>query len=224
MDIFKNLFIIGEQKTFHELVELIELGRKANSIMLEMVSSGRKNDALIAHNEDMRLLEKQADQLAFKVKEDIVGGAVNPNILGDLLDCVEFADSIVDNYYFASREMKRIAGVKFDDSFTKEIPELNSEFDKMLRLTDQALMILTRILKTTNFSEIDKLRNEIELVEEEGDNVKDDGFDRLYAAAPSIHYLQFSHYTELLHKFDDALDSCEDISDLVVVIITSISK
>ena len=68
------------------------------------------------------------------------------------------------------------------------------------------------------------MRKEIETLEEQGDDIKDEGFDQLYCEAPSIHYLQFYHYTEMLHKFDDILDSCEDLSDLIVSIITSIVK
>lgn len=223
MNIFKNLFVIGERKAFLEILELVELSRKASSVMSRMVDAQDKN-VLTESNEDMRLLEKQADKVSFKIKEDIVNGAVNPNVLDNLLSCVELADSIVDNYYFVSRELKRMANVKPDERFSEGVPELTDTFRKMIDLTDRALATLEKTLKTTNLPELGELRSTVELLEEEGDNIKDDGFDRLYASAPNIHYLQFSHFSELLHKFDDVLDSCEDISDLVVAIITSISK
>jgi len=41
---------------------------------------------------------------------------------------------------------------------------------------------------------------------------------------PNLHYLQFFHYSELMHKCDDVLDSCEDLSDLIVTVVTSILK
>ena len=69
-----------------------------------------------------------------------------------------------------------------------------------------------------------QLRKEIETLEEQGDDVKDMGFDRLYRITPTLQYLQFSHYSELLHKCDDVLDTCEDFSDLIVSIVTSITK
>jgi uncharacterized protein Yka (UPF0111/DUF47 family) len=50
------------------------------------------------------------------------------------------------------------------------------------------------------------------------------GFDKLYTKASRLHFLQFYHYSELLHKSDDVLDGCEDLSDLIVSIVTSILK
>ena len=73
-------------------------------------------------------------------------------------------------------------------------------------------------------AEILELRKEIETLEEQGDDVKDAGFDSLYAIAPKLHYLEFHHYSELLHKCDDLLDSCEDFADLIVSVVTSILK
>ena len=77
-------------------------------------------------------------------------------------------------------------------------------------------------LLASDMSEILQLRREIEELEGQGDEIKDKGFDVLYHEAPHIHYLQFYHYSELLHKFDDILDGCEDLSDLVLSVITSI--
>ena len=217
----RGFFSIGERKTFVELSEIIEIGRKANSIMVELIVSGA---SLTGPNEDIRLLEKQSDRLAFKIKEDIVNGAVNPNVLDNLLECVELADSIIDEYYFVSRELNRIAKVRFDGSFASQAPEIGPLFSKSLDLAEQAMVVLLKILKTTDLSEIAELRSDIELLEQEGDNIKDNGFDMLYMSAQNIHYLQFVHISELLHKFDDILDSCEDLADRFVSIMTSISK
>ena len=39
-----------------------------------------------------------------------------------------------------------------------------------------------------------------------------------------MHFLHFYHYSEMLHKSDDILDTCEDFSDIIVSIVTSILK
>ena len=80
------------------------------------------------------------------------------------------------------------------------------------------------ILSIADLNKILQLRREIETLERKGDDIKDKGFDTLYREAPNMHFLQFYHYSELLHKFDDILDCCEDLSDLVLSIITSILK
>jgi len=97
-------------------------------------------------------------------------------------------------------------------------------FMNMLHLADKALVKVQKILSVSDLSEILQLRKEIEALEQQGDEIKDRGFDVLYHEAPRMHYLQFNHYSELLHKFDDILDGCEDLSDLVLSIITSILK
>jgi uncharacterized protein Yka (UPF0111/DUF47 family) len=251
----RGIFDIGEKKTFSEISEMIEIGRKANYITIEMLdklsakepppsssllmssssssstptsssSSSSSTPPLTALNEDIRLLERQSDEISFKIKDSIVTeGAVNPNVIDNLLGCVELADSIVNNYYAVSKEINRVSTVRFDeDSFMEQAPKMNALFLESLNLAEQAMKILIKILNTANLSEITKLRVEIQQLEQKGDKVKNDGFDILYMAAPSIHYLQFIHYSELLHKFDDILDSCEDLTDRLLSIVTSISK
>jgi uncharacterized protein len=216
--------MLGEEKTFSEIAGVIQLAKKANPTILRMLGSSCDKAVTLECSEDIRTLEKQGDRISFRVKEDIVNGAVSPNVLDNLLSCVELADGILDNYYFASREIKRMMCVRFADNYQGKVPELDSTFSKMLKLADDAFDLLINILMTKNVNNLSELRNDIQLLEEEGDNIKDSGFDKLYAAAPNIHFLQFSHSSELLHKFDDILDSCEDIADLVVEMITSISK
>lgn len=80
------------------------------------------------------------------------------------------------------------------------------------------------MLSTSEVSSILQLRKEIESLEEEGDDIKDAAFDKLYYLAKELHFLQFFHYSEMLHKCDDLLDNNEDLADIIVSIITSILK
>jgi len=217
----KGIFEIGERKTFVELAEIVEIGRRANSILFEMVKDG---GPLAASTEEIGLLEKKSDQLSFKIKEDILVGAINPIVLDNILECVDFADSIVDNYHFVSKELNRIAKVKFSEDFVAHGLDVRSPLQKMLDLADQAMMVVLRILKATNLAKTAELRANIEQIEEEGDNLKDNSFDLLYESAPNMHYLQFIHLSEIIHKFDDILDSCEDLADSLVSVMAFISK
>jgi len=200
---------------------MIELGRRANAVMIEMLSS---SSSLTALNEDIRLLEKQADQLSFAIRSGITGGAVNPNVLDNLLECVDLADSIVDDYFWVSRELLRISKVTFSNGLSAQTAEMETLLIKFLDLAEKGMMILLEMLRASNLGKITELRNDIELLEEEGDNIKDHGFDMLYASAQDMHYLQFAHLSEMLQKFDDILDSCEDMADLLVSITTTISR
>jgi hypothetical protein len=94
----------------------------------------------------------------------------------------------------------------------------------MLDLAGKALSKMKQILSISDLTKILELRKEIEAIEEQGDDIKDKGLDGLYYQAPRMHFLEFNHYSELLHKFDDILDDCEDLSDLLLSIITSVTK
>jgi hypothetical protein len=100
----------------------------------------------------------------------------------------------------------------------------DSVYENIFALAEKSLLKLKQALSSSNVTEILELRKEIEALEEQGDDIKDAGFDRLYSIAPKLQYIQFYHYSELLHKCDDILDSCEDFSDLIVSVVTSILK
>ncbi len=99
-----------------------------------------------------------------------------------------------------------------------------SIYENMFDLAEKTLSELQQMLSSGNIPEILQLRKEIEALEEQGDDIKDAGFDKLYNVAPKMHFLQFYHNSELLHKCDDILDSGEDLSDLIVSVVTSILK
>jgi uncharacterized protein len=110
------------------------------------------------------------------------------------------------------------------DFSTQQEVEWISLYENLFALADKSLSKLKQALATSSVTEILQLRKEIEDLEEQGDDIKDAGFDKLYELAPKLHFLQFYHYSELLHKCDDLLDSCEDLSDLIVSVVTSILK
>ncbi len=171
----------------------------------------------------MQLLEKKSDDIAFKISEDITSGAISPNIIDNLLECVQVADDIVDIYYYISRELDRMARA-YSAGFKEHHTDWDSVYENMLALAEKSLLKLKQALSSSDISEILELRKEIEDIEEQGDDIKDQGFDRLYSVTPQLHFLEFYHYQELLHKCDDILDSCEDFSDLIVSVVTSILK
>ena len=61
-------------------------------------------------------------------------------------------------------------------------------------------------------------------MEEKVDEIKDGIIDRLYRTSESISYLMFNHINSIVHTLDDLLDNCEDISDLVLNTMLSVSR
>lgn len=221
---FRYTLVVGEKNIFRKLSQIVALATEANSILKGMLSDCKNGECLDSGMQKIRILENKSDEIAFEVNEDITTGAVSPNAMEHLLECVRVADDIVDAYYYQSRELCRMHQARFPYAEEVQDVEWISVFESLLELADKALCKVMEILSIADLNKILQLRREIETLERKGDDIKDKGFDTLYREAPNMHFLQFYHYSELLHKFDDILDCCEDLSDLVLSIITSILK
>ncbi len=223
MKSLKGILVVGEKNIFGELAQIIDIAAQANTFVSKMFQMDYKENELNQLLQEVQLLEKKSDEIAFKISEDITGGAISPNIIDNLLDCVQTADNIVDTYYYIAREINRMA-TAYASGFQQNHTDWDSVYDNMLALAEKSLSKLKQALTSSSFTQILDMRKEIEALEEQGDDVKDAGFDRLYSVTAQLHYLEFTHYSELLHKSDDILDSCEDFSDLIVSVVSSILK
>lgn len=219
----KGIFVVGEKNVFSELSQIVDIGLQTNTLVMNMFKKDYNEKDLAEALHAVQTLEKQSDEIAFKISEDITSGAISPNIIDSLLQCVQTADDIVDLYYYLGRELNRMAKA-YSAGSDLHHADWDSVYENIFDLAEKSLLKLKQALSSSNVAEILSLRKEIEALEEQGDDVKDAGFDRLYSIAPNLHYLQFYHYSELLHKCDDILDSCEDFSDLIVSVVTSILK
>jgi uncharacterized protein len=221
----KGILVIGERNIFAELSEIIAIASESNTKMKIMFKMGYNDQALLTENmHTIKTLEKKSDSIAFTLGEHITAGAISPNVIDNLIECQHVADNIVDLYYYLSRELCRMSKANTLDFSAQHEVEWISLYENLFALADKSLSKLKQVLTTSSVTEILQLRKEIEDLEEQGDDIKDAGFDKLYELAPKLHFLQFYHYSELLHKCDDILDSCEDLSDLIVSVVTSILK
>jgi uncharacterized protein Yka (UPF0111/DUF47 family) len=220
---FKGILVVGEKNIFNELSQIISIASQCNTLLDSMFKMGYKEAEVTAAMKSMQQLERQSDVIAFKTSEDITSGAISPNIIDSLLQCVQQADDIVDTYYYISRELDRMS-IAYAAGFQEYHTDWDSVYENMVTLAETSLAKVKEALSTADLSKTLQLRKEIEALEEQGDDVKDKGFDRLYRVSAKLHFLEFYHYQELLHKCDDILDGCEDLSDLIVAVVTSILK
>jgi uncharacterized protein Yka (UPF0111/DUF47 family) len=219
-----RILAVGEKNIFREISEILVVAEEANRVMRQMMREHQSGATMSESAQAIRLLEKKSDDIAFKVGEDITSGAISPNVLDDLLESVRLADTILDLYYNVSREMNRMSKVELEDGENSEDDEWGVLFLKMSDLAGKAILKVEELLATPNLVRMVEVRKEIEALEEQGDDVKDSGFDKLYVLTPKLNYIQFVHYSEMLHKLDDILDACEDLSDMIVSIVNSILK
>jgi uncharacterized protein Yka (UPF0111/DUF47 family) len=221
---FKGILVLGERNIFAELSQIISIAVEANNILKVMFNDCCNSKALIENMYSIRDLEKKSDEIAFRLSEDITSGAISPNLIDDLIESTHLADNIVDIIFYLSRELSRMAKANTTDSAAHQEVEWSQVYLQVLALVDKSLPKLQLMLSTGNVPHILLLREEIEAQEELGDDIKDAGFDKLYSVASGMHFLHFYHFSEMLHKSDDILDTCEDLSDVIVSIVTSILK
>ena len=157
------------------------------------------------------------------MNEGITGGAVSPNVIDSLLRCDIIIGDVVHTCLHISRELARMAEA-YSAGLEMHHADWDSVFKNMLELIEKSLSKLRQALFSSDMAEIFSLHKEIQVLEEQGDDVKDLGFDRLYSIAPQLHYLEFYHYQKMLHNCEDILNDCSDFASLIVSVVTSILK
>jgi len=208
---FKGILVVGERNIFGELSQIISIAAQANTIIKAMFNDCCNSQTLIENMHNVRALERKSDEIAFKLSENITAGAVSPNLIDNLIESTHLADNIVDIIFYLSRELSRMAKTNTTNFASNQETEWAEGYTQILTIADRTLAKLHQMLSTGNVPEIMQLRKEIEALEEQGDDIKDAGFDKLYSMASKMHFLQFFHYSEMLHKSDDILDTCEDL-------------
>jgi len=213
-----RFLVAGEEGVFERLKALADMARKETPLATRLFQE-RLSDPNVL--EGMRSLEKQSDELTFKLSEDIMNGAINPAVLRDLLHVTDLMDTVFDDYYFLAREVNRTVVTRVE---LPMLDEMTKTFVSQVNLADRQLETLGKLLEANTMDEVRSLRREIEKFEEEGDELKDSAFDQIYENHRLFDYFSFQHYTEVLRKLDDIQDGAEDMSDLILAIANTISR
>ena len=204
-----NIFNGGEENIINETSDLVHLAMKANKELLKRVKI-RSNDI-----SEIKRLEKESDKKVFALQNMVSSGAVSPNVIDDMLKLIDLEDNIVDCIYNLARELVRykLPNKAMDDM-------LRSSVIKSLELTSAALVVLEKMQLSDDTTKMQGYRKEIEVIEEEGDEIKDSLLDYVYKN--KMEFKAFNHISEVAHKTDNILDNCEDSSDMFLSIMLSI--
>ena len=157
----KGILVVGEKNIFAELAQIVTIAIEANRNLSNMFKTGYKEKELTEAMHAMQVLEKKSDEIAFKTSEDITSGAISPNIIDNLLDCVQTADDIIDTYYYISRELTRMAKA-YSAGFQEHHADWDSVYVNMTALAEKSLLNLKQALFSSEISEILRMRKEIE--------------------------------------------------------------
>ena len=213
-----RFLVAGEKGVFERLKAMSDKAREETSLATRLFQERLADPSVL---EGMKALEKQSDELTFSLSEDIMNGAVNPAVLRDLLHVTDLMDGVFDDYYFIAREVNRTVASKIE---LPMLDKMTETFVGMVNLADKQLETLGKLLEANSMDEVRSFRQEIEKLEEEGDELKDSGFDDMYENHNLFDYFSFQHYTEVLRKLDDIEDGVEDMSDLILAIANTISR
>ena len=219
----KRIFVVGEQGIFSELAQIINIALEANAVLTRMFKMSPEDSQLIEALHSVQVLQTRAVDAAFKCSEDITGGAVSPNVIDSLLRFTQQAADMVHTNLHISRELARMA-VAYSAGLEMHHADWDSVFENMLALVGESLLKLKQALSSSDVPEIMQLGKEVKVLEEQGDDIKDQGFDRLYGIAPQLNYLEFYHYQKVLHNCEDVLNGCDECAGLLVSVVTSILK
>lgn len=220
----KRIMVVGERSVLQQLTGFTDMAQTTASLLKEMLSI--EDDKKGQINNQIKKYEKEADELAMSIRQQITGGAISSNLMDNLITLVETCDDLLDKSYFISREIKRVHenAHKFDQYATEELEKGYKVCREILDVTLVAVEQVSVLLEASDSRVIDEARGKIEKMEEQVDDLKDNLIDDLYTNADTLPYIIFIHLTELVHKLDDMLDDCEDISDLVHTIKVSITR
>ena len=213
-----RFLVAGEEGIFQRLRALADMARKETPLAIRLFQERLADRGVL---EGMKALEKQSDELTFKLSEDIMNGAINPAVLRDLLHVTDLMDTVFDDYYFLAREVNRTVASEIK---LPMLDKMTKTFIAQVDLADKQLESLGKLLEADTMDEVNHHRREIEKLEEKGDELKDSAFDDLYDNHRLFDYFSFQHYTEVLRKLDDIQDGAEDMSDLILAIANTLSR
>ena len=220
----KRLLVVGERHLLEELIQYMDLGTLACDSLKESMGTDKERIAL-----GYRLIkgyEKEADAITMRYRHEITNGAVSTTLMGTLGNLVEKSDSILDASYFIVRELKRmnLATGNFSEEEKGFISSSYRTFIPMLDYEKSALSYVRNMLLTGDIKIMREEMKKIEEMEEAVDEIKDSFIDSLYRQSSKLSYITFSHLLDVVHKMDDLLDYCEDISGLIMTVITAVTK
>ena len=207
--VFNNLISGGEERILAKSIKILKIGVEATNIL-------KSKDNIKVKLEKIRNLEKLSDDIVFELSEMITSGGVAPNLIDDLLELIDKEDNIIDSLYNLTRELARYEIKEVD---VKE--KLNKNVERSISLANSAIQTLIKMETSKDLLKMGKYREEIEEIEENGDEIKDSLFDFAYNKN-KINFKTFYHIFEIAHLCDDVLDNCEDTADSFIAIMNSI--
>jgi uncharacterized protein Yka (UPF0111/DUF47 family) len=217
----KGFFQLGERDAFARLDKLAGLGEESLHLLIKILTDSPNGLSDIENRTNrISMMEKEGDKIVQSLEEMFGRGSISAILMREFERLADSVDGVLDRAHALSRQIRRV---------TKRPLRETKQFDTMIRgeqvhLIDIGLTQLQHLRKLFSVAGSDmnqslELAREIERLEEQGDDVKDNMLDEIYGSWEILDYASFHNYIETTIEADDILDRCEDASDLVIVIL-----
>lgn len=219
-----NIFSASERSIFKNIKEYSDHILNSTSDLLKMLDCSSQD--ISQFKESIRKHEMDGDHITFQLKNEITNGAITPNLMESFNLLIDKCDDILDSIYYMSREILRYQDfLSLNDGKVRETTcKYYSRLKNMLLYNIDAQKSILNMLDESSIDKMVSLWSRVSNLEEEVDDLKDSILDSLYKEAKELHYLTFLHLVEITHKIDDLLDTSQDISDLLINIVITVTS
>ena len=192
-----NYFVL-----FNHLADRVVKGSK----VLATMSAVGDAEKFEEHFKELRTIEREADEYTKEVLISLHKTFITPFDRREIRELAKALDDIVDYM----EDIPQSVNIYGQTRFT---PEMVALAQILLRASEKVRDAVNMLIDMKNASRILRTCEEISSIEGEADHVMRAGMRRLFAEESDARTLIRSK--ELYDLFEEAVDSCEDVADLI---------
>ena len=219
IDKIKDLLSTHEKLMLENIRDHVQLSLDALELLIKQVEEERE-DYKQEYKKEIEEMEKRGDKLVSKLTKMILGGAVMVPLQNYLIKLIDIIDNILDTIHFLSGEDYR--KLYFKRLRSEKARDIETEILGYLKYTAGALTSLMEMITLAienKWNEIVAKSEEIETLEERGDDMKHIMIENIYKNWDKIREPYFSYLTQYIYMIDQIQDLIEDASNMLLITI-----
>lgn len=219
IDKIKDLLSIHEKLMLEYIRDHIQLSVNALELLTKQVEEERE-EYKQNYKKEIEEMEKEGDKLVSKLTKMILGGAVMVPLQNYLIKLIDIIDDILDTIHFLSGEDYR--KLYFKRLRSEKARDIEIEILEYLKHTQKALTSLMEMITlaiNNKWNDIVVKSEEIETLEERGDDMKHIMIENIYKNWDKIREPYFSYLTQYIYMIDQIQDLIEDASNMLLITI-----
>ncbi len=204
-------------KMIEDFIQVVDDTVTSLGELLESIESG----GLLGLEETYKrvnVLETKADMIRREISELLVRGVLFAHLKEDFLNLVEKIDNMADWAKDATRILVETKP-QFDLLHTMFTLREMRDYINLCANSSSSLLEAIRTLKTSNIQRVIDIVHRIEDLEEKGDELKSSLIKFLIKESERYRVIDVIQMKEFILMLDNILDSAEDASDIILLMI-----